>query len=1601
MHERNESGRKTIRQWATALTALVVTAGSLLVPISTAGAAEQLAGVDVTRFGGADRYATSLIAAEAVAAHAGGSLDSVVMVSGQSWTAAVVAAPLAGFLETAVLATPPDALRADAEAFLQRTGVSHALIIGAASESDGVGAEVETALKELGITVERIVDAGRYETSVAAARRLGKPGNLGDMGSTAIIASGEVFADALVAGTFAARGSHPVLLTPPAMLHPDVADYLRSVSVRHVVIMGGRGALHKDVEDAVTSLGIEVTRLEGKNRYETAVKAAGLVLGSYGDDCFTSQRAGLARASIPFDSFSAAPLLALLCAPLLLADRDLVPSETAGYLSEARASAASSGVAAVELRVFGGEAAVSQASVNGYISGGAVSTSGPLETVDYSRIDGLLSSVGALDATEGCPDAAVPAVLNDQIEIVRIVDGCVVIEYEPLNGRTLAQARGDLAQDATVVAVDLPFTGYGVTGPYDYTTGDPDAGRQWFLPMFDAKALWDGWPAAADVTVAVIDSGVDASHADLSGSVVTTGNSCHRRDLASHGTHVAGIVAAEAGNGIALAGIAPRAKLLSVKLPLGNAPFDSECAREIWTASQAIQRAVEQGADVINMSFGRPWVANRPFPTTLDTVIHLAAASDVVLVAAAGNRGNRLANRNAREIPASHADVIAVAATTQGGTRAAFSTSNRWVDIAAPGKQIYSTVPCKPPEGCAGDDNNGTSMAAPMISGIVAHLKARYPQASAVQIRQALLSTALQPGSTQPGVRTDDFGWGIVQPHAAISALGAAVGAVPAPPAVSNSAPRFTSPVSATVRENATHVLSVTAVDDDPQDDVSTYGITAGADHDAFEMDAVGNLAFTRAPDYDSPGDADGDNVYDVVLSATSGSIERLLTSTQNVRVTVTDDKAEVPPSPLNQRFAFEGSSIVLSWDAVAGATFYRVYYDDFFGSSCRVRAGGSTSFCELLEGNVRGTSYTHASPDPGDNYYWVAACNSSGCSQIDGERPARSAGTVPAAPDARFAFEGSSIVLSWDAVAGATFYRVYYDDFFGSSCRVRAGGSTSFCELLEGNVRGTSYTHASPDPGDNYYWVAACNSSGCSQIDGERPARSAGTVPAAPDARFAFEGSSIVLSWDAVAGATFYRVYYDDFFGSSCRVRAGGSTSFCELLEGNVRGTSYTHASPDPGENYYWVAACNSSGCSQIDGERPARSAGTVPAAPDARFAFEGSSIVLSWDAVAGATFYRVYYDDFFGSSCRVRAGGSTSFCELLEGNVRGTSYTHASPDPGDNYYWVAACNSSGCSQIDGERPARSAGTVPAAPDARFAFEGSSIVLSWDAVAGATFYRVYYDDFFGSSCRVRAGGSTSFCELLEGNVRGTSYTHASPDPGDNYYWVAACNSSGCSQIDGERPARSAGTVPAAPDARFAFEGSSIVLSWDAVAGATFYRVYYDDFFGSSCRVRAGGSTSFCELLEGNVRGTSYTHASPDPGDNYYWVAACNSSGCSQIDGERPARSAGTVPAAPDARFAFEGSSIVLSWDAVAGATFYRVYYDDFFGSSCRVRAGGSTSFCELLEGNVRGTSYTHASPDPGENYYWVAACNSSGCSQIDSDNSALPRSAASAAAPS
>ena len=388
---------------------------------------------------------------------------------------------------------------------------------------------------------------------------------------------------------------------------------------------------------------------------------------------------------------------------------------------------------------------------------------------------------------------------------------------------------------------------------------------------------------------------------------------------------------------------------------------------------------------------------------------------------------------------------------------------------------------------------------------------------------------------------------------------------------------------------------------------------------------------------------------------------------------------------------------------------------------------------------------------------------------------------------------------------------------------------------------------------------------------------------PGGANPQYAWEGSTIRVSWEAVDGADYYKVYYDADFDSSCDLDSDGRLSFCEELATDVTGTTYVHTNPSLSENYYWVVSCNSDGCSHIDKEYPAQLIGPTPSGTEPSTQ-PGAVYSTPTPRATRAPTQTPAPSDTPTPVPTPTQARTPSDTPTPEPTPTQTPEPSTTPTPGPTPTHTPTPSTP------------PAGTIPSAPaNVRFAHEDSTIHITWDPVAGADHYNIYHDGSFDSRCRLNRDGSAGFCEELARNIVGTSFVHTAPDSGDNYYWVVACNSGGCSEIDSKNPAAPAEAIPTAPvNARYAVEGSTIRVSWLPVAGADQYNIYHDDFFDSRCRLNRDGSAGFCEELARNVVGTTYVHTDPSSGDNYYWVVACNRGGCSEIDAGNPVKAPGT-----------------------------------------------------------------------------------------------------------
>jgi type VII secretion-associated serine protease mycosin len=282
----------------------------------------------------------------------------------------------------------------------------------------------------------------------------------------------------------------------------------------------------------------------------------------------------------------------------------------------------------------------------------------------------------------------------------------------------------------------------------------------WAQQRFDLDRL-AAFTGDRKVTVAVIDSGVDANHPQLRGAQVLAGRDFidtggdGRQDCVGHGTAVASLIAAQQATGTPFRGLAPGVSILPIRV--------SEQGQGTGTGRQptnpgeafanAIQTAVDRGAQVINLSL----VLFRDEPKVREATAN-AVRRGVVVVAAVGNSH---ADGDPVPYPAAYDGVIGVGAIDPGGARFEGSQVGRYVDIVAPGTAITVASP-----GRGYQSLQGTSMATPFVSATAALMLQYRPQMSGREVAARLLATA-DPAPGGPG--SNEYGWGVVNPYRALT----------------------------------------------------------------------------------------------------------------------------------------------------------------------------------------------------------------------------------------------------------------------------------------------------------------------------------------------------------------------------------------------------------------------------------------------------------------------------------------------------------------------------------------------------------------------------------------------------------------------------------------------------------------------------------------------------------------------------------------------------------------------------------------------------------------------------------------------------------------
>jgi type VII secretion-associated serine protease mycosin len=288
---------------------------------------------------------------------------------------------------------------------------------------------------------------------------------------------------------------------------------------------------------------------------------------------------------------------------------------------------------------------------------------------------------------------------------------------------------------------------------------------QWYLSFLNV-AQAHHYSEGAGVTIGLIDSGVDATHPDLVGSVLPgtatfpNASGDGRTDVVGHGTRMAGLIAGHGhgpDGGLGVLGIAPKATILPVRDSQG--PIGSGVI-------PGVEWAAEHGARVISISAGDP-NADSGFRQVIENAI----THDIVVVAAVGNRPS-----TSVQYPAAYPGVVAVAGVDENGNHADFSVTGPGIVLAAPGANILTTV-----TNHGYGISSGTSDSTAIVAGAAALIRSRYPNLSAAEVVHRLTATAIDKG---PPGRDDVYGYGVLN---LVGALTADVPPLAASPTASDS----------------------------------------------------------------------------------------------------------------------------------------------------------------------------------------------------------------------------------------------------------------------------------------------------------------------------------------------------------------------------------------------------------------------------------------------------------------------------------------------------------------------------------------------------------------------------------------------------------------------------------------------------------------------------------------------------------------------------------------------------------------------------------------------------------------------------------------------
>lgn len=495
-----------------------------------------------------------------------------------------------------------------------------------------------------------------------------------------------------------------------------------------------------------------------------------------------------------------------------------------------------------------------------------------------------------------------------------------VIELPPQASETAALAR--LKNNP-----NLKFAELDAYVPQALAVNDPYAGAAWHIAKIGALKAWDT-SMGSGVTIAVLDTGVYGAHPDLAANMVTGwnvfNNNSNTSDFMGHGTPVAGAAAALTNNGIGVAGVSGKSKIMPLVVT------DSTGGSFYSVISQAITYAADHGARVASISF-----SGLPYSSAVQSAAQYMKNKGGLVIVAAGNSG-------AVDNVTPTTTMIAVAATESTDSYSTFSTYGAFVAMSAPGSGIYSTDR----SGVYGT-YGGTSFSTPIVAGTVALMMAANPKLTGADVESLLYKTAVDLG---PVGRDVHYGYGRVDASAAVLAALVATATTTTtdvtPPQTSISAPLGGSTVSGLVSVNVNSI-----------DNVGVTKVELRINGALLAIDTTSPYAFS----WDSTKVANGTanllaTAYDAAGNAASSTTVAVAVSNATVSADVTPPTVTILSPTLS---SISGTSLMLSDSATdnsGSAAISQLIYIN--GKLVATASGGSISY-KWNTRNLKAGSYT------------------------------------------------------------------------------------------------------------------------------------------------------------------------------------------------------------------------------------------------------------------------------------------------------------------------------------------------------------------------------------------------------------------------------------------------------------------------------------------------------------------------------------------------------------------------------------------------------------------------------------------------------------------